>query len=215
MVSRKARGNAMIVEAIREYVAGECNSSKNAFGPAFFEQHLSVVIEYAGRLGEALGADLEIIELAAWLHDLSAVQDFAALPKHPALSAETARKLLQEKDYPSERIERVAKCIASHSAPVQTGDALPEEVCVSNADAMSQIVKPVYWLYYMFRVRQFGFAEGRDWLRQRVESNWAALIPPAREIVENEYRQVRVLLTLQRILSFAAQILHSAALRSG
>jgi uncharacterized protein len=103
---------------------------------------------------------------------------------------------LQEKAYPSERTERVAKCIASHSAPVRIGNGLPEEVCVSNADAMSQIVKPAYWLYYVFRVRQFGFAEGRDWLRQRVETNWAALIPPAREMVENEYRQVREALML-------------------
>ena len=173
----------------------ECNSSKNAFGPAFFGQHLSVVAEYAKRLGGALRADLEIIELAGWLHDISAVQDFAALPRHPALSAEIARKLLREKDYPAERIERVAKCIASHSAPVQTGNGLPEEVCVSNADAMSQIVKPSYWLYYVFRVRQFGYAEGRDWLRQRVESNWAALIPPARAIIEKEYDRTRELLT--------------------
>jgi len=63
-----------------------------------------------------------------WLHDLSAIQDFAALPKHAALSAEIAQTILQERSYPSERIERVAKCIASHSAPVQVGKGLIEEV---------------------------------------------------------------------------------------
>jgi uncharacterized protein len=186
----------MIAKIVREYVRNECDSSKNAFGPAFFEQHLSVVVAYAKRLGGILGADLEIIELAGWLHDISAVQDIAALPRHPALSAEIARKMLREKDYSAERIERVAKCIVSHSAPVQIGSGAVEEVCVSNADAMSQIVKPAYWLYYVFRVRQFSFAEGRDWLRQRVESNWVALIQPAKDIVENEYRQVREVLTL-------------------
>lgn len=186
----------MIVKAIRKYVAGECNSSKNAFGPAFFERHLSVVVEYAKRLGGSLGADLEIVELAGWLHDISAVQDIAALPEHPGLSAEIARKLLSEKDYPTDRIERVARCITLHAVPVQIGHGLPEEVCVSNADAMSQIVKPTYWLYYVFRVRQFGFAEGRDWLQRRIESNWAALIPPARAMIEKEYHQVRELLKL-------------------
>lgn len=180
----------MITEAAREYVFNECNSSRNAFGPAFFDEHLSVVVEYAKQLAGILGADLEIVELAGWLHDLSAIQDFTALPKHPLLSAEIARKILQERGYPSERIERVATCIASHSAPVQIGSGLIEEVCVSNADAMSQIVKPAYWFYYVFRVRQFGFAEGRDWLRQRVETNWAALIPPARAIIEKQYRAV-------------------------
>jgi uncharacterized protein len=180
----------MIVDAMRDYVAGECNSNRNAFGAAFFDEHLSVVARYATELGRTLGADLEIVQLAAWLHDLSAIQDFAALPRHPELSAEIARKMLLERGYPSERGERVATCIASHSVPVQVGKGLIEEVCVSNADAMSQIVKPAYWFYYIFKVRQFGFAEGRDWLRQRVASHWAALIPPARAIVETQYGQV-------------------------
>jgi hypothetical protein len=122
----------MITEAVREYTFNECNSSKNAFGPAFFEQHLSVVVEYEKRLGGTVGADLEIIDLAAWLHDLSAVQDFAALPKHPILSAEIARRVLQENHYPPERIERVPKCIVSHSSPIQLGGGTVEEVCLSN-----------------------------------------------------------------------------------
>jgi len=32
---------------MKEYVAGECRSEKNAFTPAFFEEHLSVVARYA------------------------------------------------------------------------------------------------------------------------------------------------------------------------
>ncbi len=186
----------MITEIVREHVFNECHSDKNAFGPAFFEEHLAVVVEYAKKLGETLGADLEIVELAGWLHDIAAIQDIAALPRHPILSAEIAQKVLQEHGYPPERIERVAKCIASHSVPVQMGHGLPGEVCVSNADAMALIVKPAYWFYYVFHVRQLGFAEGRDWLRQRVESNWAALIPPARVIIEERYNQVRELLKL-------------------
>jgi hypothetical protein len=92
--------------------------------------------------------------------------------------------------------EQVAACIASHATPVQVGGGSTEDVCVSNADAMSQIVRPAYWLYFAFRVRQLGFAEGRDWLRQRVENNWATLIPPAQIIIEKEYHQVAEFLRL-------------------
>jgi len=186
----------MIRKTVKEYVLQECRGSRNAFGPAFFEEHLSVVVEYARKLGNTLGADLEIVELAAWLHDLAAIQDIAALPRHPALGAEIARQVLREQDYPEERIDPVARCILSHSVPVHKGRGLPEEVCISNADAMAQIVKPVYWFHYVYRVRGFGFEEGRDWIRQRVESNWAALIPPAQAMIETERRQVRELLQL-------------------
>jgi len=87
----------VITKTARECVFNECKSGRNAFGPAFFDEHLSVVIEYATRLAKAFGADAEIVELAGWLHDLSAIRDFAALSKHPALSVEIARKMLQEK----------------------------------------------------------------------------------------------------------------------
>ncbi|MBN1508776.1 MAG: HD domain-containing protein [Sedimentisphaerales bacterium] len=184
----------MITETVREYVFNECNSSRNAFGTAFFDQHLLVVREYGRSLAKVLGADAEIVELAAYLHDIAAVQDLVTLTRHPMAGAETARKLLQENGYPAERIERVARCIMSHASPVQMGCGLPEEVCLSNADAMSQITKPVYWLYYAFQIRQFGFAEGREWLRQRVESNWTALIRPARDMIEKEYRQTKAFL---------------------
>jgi uncharacterized protein len=186
----------MITEIVREHVFDACNSDKNVFGTAFFDQHVLVVREYSGLLARALGADPEIVELAAYLHDMAAVQDFTTLPRHPAAGAGIAQRVLQEHGYPPERIERVTRCVMSHSSPVQMGSGLPEEVCLSNADAMSQIAKPVYWLYYAFRVRQFGFAEGKEWLRQRVESNWVALIPPARDIIEREHRQVREFLKL-------------------
>ncbi len=185
----------MIIEAVRERVFSECNNGKNAFGQAFFDQHLLVVREYGGLLAKALGADAEIVELATYLHDIAAVQDITALPRHAVLSAEVARQVLQDHGYPGGRIERVARCILSHAAPVRIEKGLPEEVCLSNADAMSQVARPLYWLYYVFRVRQSGFAEGREWLRQRVENNWAALIPPARAIIEKQYRQAKELLS--------------------
>jgi uncharacterized protein len=183
-----------IVASIKEYVLSECRSSKNVFGPAFFEEHLLVVLEYGRRLAAVLDADAEIVELAAYLHDLAAIGDIALIPKHHLLGADLARQVLQRHNYPPARIERVAQCVASHSAPVQVGGGSPEEVCISNADAMSQIARPVYWLYYVFRVRQFDFETARTWYRQRVDSNWSQLIQPAKDMIEKEYRLAKDLL---------------------
>jgi uncharacterized protein len=184
----------MIAETIRECVFTDCNSSKNALGPAFLDQHLAVVVGYAKSLAGVLGADLEIVEFAAWLHDIAAVRDIAALPRHPVLSEEIARRVLEQDNYPSERTDRLARCILAHSVPAQIGGGAPEEVCLSNADAMSLIVRPAYGLYFVFRVRQLGFDEGKAWLLRRVESNWAALIQPARDMIEKEYRRAKELL---------------------
>jgi uncharacterized protein len=184
----------MITETVIEYVSNECKSSRNALGPGFLSEHLSVVAEYGRMLAGTLAADLEIVELAAWLHDIAAIRDIGALPRHPGLGGEIARTLLQENRYPSERVERVSRCILSHSVPVQIGGGAPEDVCLSNADAMSLIARPAYWFYFLFRVRQLGFEEGKAWMLRRVESNWAALIQPARDIIQEEYRRTKALL---------------------
>ncbi len=179
----------MEIELIKDFVYRECQRPQNAFGLAFFEQHILVARDYGLLLADQLSADPEIITLAAYLHDIAAVQDWEAVPQHHLLGAETARGLLRQENYPPERIEQVAACIQSHSSPIQTGQGSLEEVCLSNADALAQIARPVYWLYYAFRIRNYDFEKGRLWLLQHYEKNWGILIPPARDLIAAEYQQ--------------------------
>ncbi len=133
----------MEIASIRDFVCSQCQQNENIFGSSFFDQHLAVVAEYAGILAKRLGADGEIVELAAYLHDLSAVRDASTLPDHANSSAALARRLLTEHGRPQDLVERVARSIAAHSHPVPIGGGSPEEVCVSNADAIAQIVRPL------------------------------------------------------------------------
>ena len=58
---------------------------------------------------------------------------------------------------------------------------------MSNADAISQIVKPAYWFFYAFHAKNLCYADGLMWVRDRIDSNWQNLIPEARQLVEKEY----------------------------
>lgn len=58
---------------------------------------------------------------------------------------------------------------------------------MSNADAISQIIKLPYWLYFAFNVRRLNFDEGKDWLENRIEINWHKMIEPARHMIKREY----------------------------
>lgn len=177
----------MDTAALVERVRRECLASANVFGPSFFEQHLAVVAGYAATLAERLGADPQVVEAAAWLHDIAAVRDAAALPEHARLSAAISRKLLHEAGWPAAAVESAARAIAAHSSPVPLGGGSPEEVCVSNADALAQIARPAYWCYVVFHIRRSGFEEGREWLRRRLQTNWDGLVEPARELIADRY----------------------------
>lgn len=176
---------------IRELVLAECQASQNVFGPCFFDEHLAVVAHYGSCLAARLEADPEIVELAAYLHDISAIRDVGTLPEHGRLSAQLAREILAGHGYAPEVIEAVARCCASHANPVQMGRGSPEEICLSNADAIAQIVRPVYWSHVVFGVRQLGFENGRQWLLNRIESNWSNLIGPARDLVGDRYMLIK------------------------
>lgn len=184
----------MMLEAIRQRVMQECLRDQNVLGSSFFDQHVEVVAHYGVELAARLGADAEIVALAAYLHDISAVRDVSTLPSHAIVSAEIAREVLTEAGYPAHLAERVAQCIRTHSAPVAAGGGTAEEICVSNADAIAQVVRPVFWCYFIFGFRKMSFEDGRRWLRERVEANWANLVQPARELASEGYELSRSVL---------------------
>jgi uncharacterized protein len=188
----------MIVEDMRGLVLEACGDPANVLSPGFFHDHVLVVAAYAAALAPRLGADTEVVELASYLHDLSAVRDFSTLSHHAATSAALARTLLQERGYPAERATAVGTAIERHSRPIATGEGTPEEVCLANADAMAQIAMPAFWLFFAFHVLKLGYTEGKGWYVDKVRQNWDALIPEAREMLGGRYAQVAAVLETVR-----------------
>lgn len=184
--------------AVRELVQSECLRASNRFGSAFFDQHVLPVVAYGRQLAGRLGADSEVVELAGYLHDLSAVRDPACIPTHHLESARIAGDILRDHRCPGSVVEAVCRCIASHSAPVAPGQGTLEEVCVSNADVMSQLARPAYWFFYLHRLRGLDLVEGLAWWQTRVERAWSGLIEDARAMVAEDHAAAVRLLAAAR-----------------
>lgn len=172
---------------LRIFIEEKCLAPENYFQPAFYEKHLLIVENYALQLADICLADKEVVQVAALIHDIAAITDFSKLDNHALDGAEMAKTLLANYPLTSEQKKKVYHCIECHSQPIQFGADIPEAVCISNADAMSQIAEPFYWMYYIFSVRKFGFAAGYNWYKQRIASHWKSIIPPAREIINEKY----------------------------
>jgi HD superfamily phosphodiesterase len=69
----------MLLDEMKNYVYQETQKNNNALGPSFYQEHLDVVSTYGKKLAKQLNANMEIVELSAYLHDISAVQDFSTL----------------------------------------------------------------------------------------------------------------------------------------
>lgn len=104
---RKAVKQAMYKATLRE--------AQTRFGtqtPAFNYrwEHVQAVVTLARKLAKLTGADKDIVEASAWLHDIR--KDLGE--EHPIAGAEFARDFLPQTDFPPKKIERVAQAIASH-----------------------------------------------------------------------------------------------------
>jgi uncharacterized protein len=73
-------------------------------------EHVAAVAKVALRLAQMTGADPEIVEAAAWLHDIAKDKGH----NHPRAGAKYARNFLTKTDFPPEKIEPVAQAIADH-----------------------------------------------------------------------------------------------------
>ncbi len=80
--------------------------------------HIERVYHMATRLAHAEGADLEIVQTAALLHDAEGSapgsDNTAGRATHHLSSAEFARTILEKEGWPLDRLEAVLHCIRAH-----------------------------------------------------------------------------------------------------
>jgi len=89
--------------------------------------HILEVVSYAHTLAQSVGADEEIVALAAYFHDISRATRGAK--DHSLQSAAMAIDWLASSGYPPHRAGQVAEAIKAHMEPIQgpTAESLPVE----------------------------------------------------------------------------------------
>ncbi len=187
-------------DVVLSLVSQACAAPNNRFGPEFLPEHLLLVERFALELASQLGADRRIVRVAALVHDLAAILDFETLPRHAEAGADLARAALSPGGalaglgYDARDIELVATCVREHSTPQHPAEAALESIAVSNADAMAQIARPLYWYHYGRSVKGLGHDEAVAWYRSLVSRNFERLIDVAQPLISSRYEATRWLL---------------------
>lgn len=101
-----------IIDKIKNFVEEECRKPTSKYGFEPFYDHFVPVVNISKELGIKKGADLEVLEISAWLHDIGSI--IFGRENHHITSCEIAERKLKELNYPEEKIEKVKKCIFSH-----------------------------------------------------------------------------------------------------
>ncbi|MFX1483465.1 MAG: HD domain-containing protein [Promethearchaeota archaeon] len=100
-------------EAIFEWTESATNQSVPLYN--YRLDHIDEVVDLARHLAVETGADMEVVTLAAWLHDLAkpGVGGISA-EQHGIVSAKMTEEILSEENIEHEKIERVTDVIKKH-----------------------------------------------------------------------------------------------------
>lgn len=101
-----------------------------------WDNHLKYVVMESLNLAEEYGADKEIVEIGAMLHDIALLRKgLSVKPEHHSIGAEIAKEILTEIKYPKDKMERVLGCVLHHRSSKNATNL--EELCVADADIIA------------------------------------------------------------------------------
>ena len=173
---------------IAQMVEDACARDSNIFGYGIWTHHIQQVAENARRLAELFGADAEIVELAAWLHDYASVKDASMIEEHHIHGALLAEEVLERYQLPGATIEAVKHCIETHRGSVPLERRSLEANCLADADALTHIKSAPALLHLAYVKRGMGIDEGADWVRAKLTRSWNKLSPAVQDLAWDDYR---------------------------
>ena len=181
-----------IVEEVRKHVEEECRKETNFFGMSAYNSHFISTVKYAKQLAKETGADMEIVELAAWLHDMGSI--LGDYENHHISGAEHAAEFLSKYKYPRERIERIKHCIVAHRGSKDIPRETIEAECIADADAMSHFDNIASLFNLALVTRKLSVEESRKFVKAKLMRSWKKLTSRAKTVIKPKYDSVMTLL---------------------
>ncbi len=167
-----------VVNKITEVVIAKCQQHKKNPTYGYYDywnDHIKRVVYHAVNLAKEYGADVEIVELGALLHDVSMPSEYGDRSEHNIYSAEMAETLLAGLSYPKARLELVKKCVLNHSGRNAHLRNTIEETCISDADALAHFDRIPSLFSLAYNVLNMKLEEGRDYVKDRLQGDYDGL----------------------------------------
>lgn len=183
------------IKKLRDLVETACKQKTNMYGYGIWTYHMVAVIENSKKLAEKLGADKEIVEIAAILHDYAAVSNKDFAKEHHLKGMEMSEQVLKRYHYPKDRIELVKECIYSHRGSTDIEPKTMEAKILASADAMAHFDNVDSLFYTVYEEQKMEIDEGTKWILGKLERSWKKLMPEAQEIMKDKYEAIKIALS--------------------
>lgn len=169
-----------MIENIKKDIKRRCESSNNFFGVGIY-QHIESVANNAVELAGLYQADIEVCEIAGWLHDIASITDYGLYENHHIHGANMAEEILKSYNYPTDKIELVKLCILNHRGSVIKEKTTKEEICVADADAISHYDTLPSLFYLAFVQKKLNIDDGMKFVKNKLERSYNKMSPKSKK----------------------------------
>lgn len=137
-----------------------------------YERHVRAVTRIAEEIAEKHGADKELAQVGALLHDIADYKLQRREPNHEEVSLETARQLMREHDYTDDEIKLVVDdAIRYHSCHDGERPSSKEGLVLATADSLAHLTTD----FYLYATHALGkekpVPEVKEWVLQKIEKD--------------------------------------------
>ena len=123
-----------LLSQIEQFAKACCD--RYAGDPGLWQNHVQRVRQFALQLATIEGADPQVVEIAALLHDIGS---YKGREQHHIWSYELSREFLKTTDLPEAVQERILECVLKHRTRFSMEDNRLEVKVVQSADALGTL----------------------------------------------------------------------------
>lgn len=178
-----------IIDYLHSEIKRRCQLPTNFFGMGCY-YHIKSVVENGKILAKQYGADVEVVTIAAWLHDIASITDLSLYEAHHIHGVRIANEILQKFNYEDDKIEMVQNCILNHRGSLENNKLTIEELCVADADAISHFDNLPSLLYLAYVKRGLDINEGKIFVENKLKRSYAKLSDSSKKLYAYKYKQV-------------------------
>lgn len=178
-----------IVEHIKNKVKSVCDIYEQKASNNIWS-HLQKVATISESLAREFGANIEIVVISAYLHDISLPLGIGTKENHHIESAQIAEEWLSELYYSTEQIEHVKKCILNHRGNTEMKKRTVEELCIADADVISHFYSLPGIFQVAYGLNSLTTEQGEQWIRKKLNNDFEKLSQSSKELYVDRYNAI-------------------------
>lgn len=201
-----------IIEKVKQIVIDRSNAFYEAYKDTkheynIYENHIKYVYNFSSMLSSSMGADQEVVVLSALLHDIAMTEIVpeSELEKyrvnHNVIGANIARKILEENNYPKNKIDLVCNCVLNHSSSRKAYRTTQVERILVDCDCLAHFINMNDLYSLAHNVMEYDDEKALEFIKKKLDKDFNEMSTRGKKFTCDAYEKVMKATSIDEIIT--------------